>query len=242
MSVKLVFLGTRGCIAARTRRHWRHSALLVIHRRRRVLVDCGKDWLGRLEALRPHAIIITHAHSDHVGGLAEGAPVPVYATTETLAAIMRYPLPDRRATSPREPTTIEGIRFEAFPVEHSVRAPAVGYRISAGRRSVFYAPDLVRIRNRRRALSGVHLYIGDGATLVRPILRRAGEAMVGHASIRAQLEWCAKEGVARAVITHCGSHIVAGKESEVVDRIREMGAALGVDATVAHDGMELVLR
>jgi hypothetical protein len=26
---------------------------------------------------------------------------------------------------------IAGIRFEALPVEHSIRAPAVGYRVSA---------------------------------------------------------------------------------------------------------------
>jgi phosphoribosyl 1,2-cyclic phosphodiesterase len=239
--MKLVFAGTRGCIDARTKRHWRHSALMVVHERRRVLIDCGMDWLGGLDALRPHAIVITHAHADHIGGLARGASAPVYATVQSWPALARYPLQMRRTITPRSATTIEGIRFEAFRVEHSIRAPAVGYRISAGRRVVFYAPDLIRIRNRRQALSGVHLYIGDGASLIRPILRRRDHTMIGHASILTQLEWCAAEGVSRCIITHCGSHIVAGDEANVIRRICEMGDDLGVDASVAYDGWEVVL-
>jgi hypothetical protein len=31
-----------------------------------------------------------------------------------------------------------------------------------------------------------------------------------------QIGWCAKEGVPRAIITHCGSEIVAGDEMELV--------------------------
>ena len=47
------------------------------------MVDCGEDWLGRVEAIRPDAIIITHGHPDHAFGLRSGAPCPVYATSET---------------------------------------------------------------------------------------------------------------------------------------------------------------
>src|SRR5262249_17907880 len=54
---------------------------------------------------------------------------------------------------------LDGITFEAFPVEHSLRAPAVGYRISTGRTRLFYVPDVVAIRNRRRALQDVSLYV-----------------------------------------------------------------------------------
>jgi glyoxylase-like metal-dependent hydrolase (beta-lactamase superfamily II) len=47
------------------------------------MIDCGADWLARLKAVAPSAIVITHAHPDHAFGLARGAPCPVYATAET---------------------------------------------------------------------------------------------------------------------------------------------------------------
>jgi hypothetical protein len=46
-----------------------------------------------------------------------------------------FALGTRRTVLPRRPVKMRGISFEAFPVIHSIRAPAVGYRISAGRAS-----------------------------------------------------------------------------------------------------------
>jgi len=54
--------------------------------------------------------------------------------------------------------------------------------------------------------------------------------------------WCAKEGVPRAIITHCGSEIVTGDERNLAARFRAMGAERGVETRIAHDEMELVLR
>jgi uncharacterized circularly permuted ATP-grasp superfamily protein len=101
-----------------------------------------------------------------------------------------------------------GIRFEAFPVEHSLIAPAVGCRVTDGKCCVFYAPDLVRIYASAEALCGIDIYIGDGASITRPILRHRNGMLIGHASIRSQLEWCAEESMRRAIFSHCGSEIV----------------------------------
>ena len=141
-------------------------------------------------------------------------------------------------------TAIEvgGMVFEAFPVEHSVRAPTVGYRISGGRATIFYAPDVVYVHDREQALRGAKLYVGDGVTVVRSMVRRRGDALFGHAPIRTQLTWCQKEGVPRAIFTHCGTELVAGDEPSLVARIEEMARERGVRAEVAHDGMEVVLR
>jgi phosphoribosyl 1,2-cyclic phosphodiesterase len=240
--VKLTFLGTRGEIEVRRRRHWRHTSLLVSYRRRRVMVDCGADWLRLVPRIRPHAIVLTHAHPDHAWGLVRGAPCPVWATKETWASIGAYPIEVRHTLSPRHPRTIEGMRMEAFAVEHSLRAPAVGYRISAGRTRVFYAPDLVFIVERADALRGVRIYIGDGATLTRPLVRRRDDTLIGHTPVSTQLTWCAKEGVPRAIITHCGTEIVTSPHTKMVARINELAAARGVDAELAYDGLTRLVR
>ena len=89
-----------------------------------IMIDCGTDWLGRLTAIAPTAILLTHAHPDHAGGLAQGAPCPVYATSETLRLVRRCPLRDRRRMPIKKAITIGGITFKAYPVQHSIRAPA----------------------------------------------------------------------------------------------------------------------
>src|SRR6266487_3002834 len=239
--MKLTFLGTRGEIEARTRRHRMHSSLLVSYRGCNVMIDCGVDWLGKFERLRPRAIVLSRTHPDHAWGLRNGAPCPVYAPQQTWQSLQHYPIEDRRLIKDRTPTKVCGITFEAFPVEHSILSPAVGYRVRAGRARIFYAPDLIFIHERKAALDGVQLYIGDGATVMRSFVRRRGKALIGHSPVRTQLTWCQKEGVRRAIITHCGSEIVTGDERKILASLCAIAAERGVDVRIAYDGMKLTL-
>lgn len=240
--MKLTFLGTRGEIEARTKRHRMHTALMVSWQRSQVMIDCGDDWLGNVQRLKPDAIVITHAHPDHAGGLKKGAPCPVVATPETWNIIGRWPLSGQAVAHPRVPMLVCGIQFEPFSLEHSIRAPAVGYRITAGRVSVFYAPDVAGIHERQAALRGVRIYLGDGASLNRPILRKRGRSLIGHASIRTQLEWCRGAGVQQAIFTHCGSQIVAGDERAASEKLAAIAKQTGVEARIATDSLQLVVR
>jgi phosphoribosyl 1,2-cyclic phosphodiesterase len=165
----------------------------------------------------------------------------VFATKATWRLLRRYPIADKEVVSARKRMTIAGITFEAFPLEHSLRAPAVGYRISAGKTSIFYAPDVVSIHGRRDALSELDLYVGDGASITRPIVRRRDDKLIGHASIRTQLDWCAEAGVRRAIFTHCGSEIVRGDAGAVGAKVNALGRERGVEAEIALDGMELTV-
>jgi phosphoribosyl 1,2-cyclic phosphodiesterase len=240
--MKLIFLGTRGEIEARTRRHHMHSSLLVSYGGAKVMIDCGLDWLGKFARLCPNAILLTHAHPDHAWGLRNGAPCPVYAAQKTWRTLRRCKIADRQLIRERVPTEICGITFEAFAVEHSILAPAVGYRVSAGHAHIFYAPDLIFIHDRTAALKDVQIYIGDGATLTRSFIRKRGKRLIGHAPVCTQLVWCEKEGVPRAIITHCGSEIVKGDERKIGAKLRQMAAERGLEANIAHDRMPLVLR
>ena len=244
--MKVTFLGTRGYIKPKSSRHRMHTSTMIAYRGERVMIDCGESWGQRITDLKPDAIVITHPHPDHAFGLKFGSPCPVYATAEAWKNMKNFPIQKEfcRTIQPRKPERIGGITFEAFPVLHSVLAPTVGYRISAGKVTVFYVPDVAWIPNRSRAFSGIRLYIGDGATITRPLIRhekRTGQ-LIGHASIETQLGWCKKEGIPRMIVTHCGSAIVGGNEAHVRTKLQALEHSYSVGIEVAHDGMDLVLR
>jgi hypothetical protein len=154
-----------------------------------------------------------------------------------------FPIEQPIEVVPRQPIEFSGgVEAEAFPVVHSLRAPAVGYRVSAGRNVIFYVPDVIDIEGRAAALEGVRVFIGDGASLTRPLVRRDGDRLFGHTTVRAQIGWCRDAGIARALFTHCGSEIVRGDERSLGASVRAMGRERGVDARIAYDGLSLTLR
>jgi hypothetical protein len=122
------------------------------------------------------------------------------------------------------------------------RLPSAGIT-RADRYTIFYAPDVLRIRHAADALAATTLYVGDGATIKRPIMRieRQSGVAVGHASITTQLDWCARMGVRRAMFTHCGRAIVAGPP-EVEGEIAALGRARRIRTSVASDGMRIMVR
>ena len=240
--VKLTFLGTRGEIEPKTRRHRMHTSLLIVHRGKKIMLDCGESWLGKLKKVQPDYIVLTHAHPDHAFGLKQGAPCPVWATKETWNYIQKFPITQKRLIKPRTLTRIGGITFEAFPVWHSVRCPAVGYRITCQKIKFFYVPDVAYIPAIDEAFKQIQFYVGDGATLWRPMIRKnkkTGE-IFGHATIRQQLTWCKKQKVPKMIITHCGSDIVKN-EKKLLKRIEAFAQEKQIEVEIAYDGMQITL-
>jgi hypothetical protein len=75
----------------------------------------------------------------------------------------------------------------------------------------------------------------------RVLFRRRGKALIGHSPVRTQLTWCQKEGVPRAIITHCGSEIETGGEREIATKISAMAGEGGTEVGIAYDGMKVTL-
>ncbi|HMK32864.1 MAG TPA: MBL fold metallo-hydrolase, partial [Nitrosopumilaceae archaeon] len=206
--MKISFLGTRGNIKIKSKLHRRHTVTVITYRGTRVAIDCGLNWLRHVDEIHPDAFVITHAHNDHIDGLQNGSPCPVYATQATWEYLGQFPIKNGYVINYQEPFSIGSLIFEAFFVEHSFWAFAVGYRITAGATTIFCVHDLLSIKNRTAALKDVQLYIGDGASLNRPIIRYHDKIPFGHTTIMEQIKWCKKARIPRAIFTHCGSQIV----------------------------------
>lgn len=236
--MKLTFLGTRGGIKARSNLHNKHSSLLIEYYNTKIMIDCGQDWLGKIDKINPTAIIITHAHPDHVAGLKYGTNYPVYATQQTWNIIKNYNISQKHILQANKAINFGKLKIEPFAVEHSINAPAVGYKISSKKSSIFYVPDLIAIKKPKEALYNIKLYIGDGAIVTRTLLmRRKDHTPVGHAPIGLQLSWCQEQSITNAIFTHCGSEIVKSEPEAILKVIKKLGKLYNIKATIAYDGL-----
>ena len=103
------------------------------------------------EGAAPDAILLSHAHLDHVG-LLSYAPksIPVYTTSGTskmmlagsiFAGQKRLPQSQQRTIKPNEPFTIGDLKITAFAVDHSCFG-SVAFLIESGGKSLLYSGDL----------------------------------------------------------------------------------------------------
>ena len=67
--------------------------------------------VARLRGVHP-PLCVTHAHTDHAGGLANGSPRPVYATRRP-GRIGRYPIEQRRTIQAKQPFRFDSVIWQA---------------------------------------------------------------------------------------------------------------------------------
>jgi ribonuclease BN (tRNA processing enzyme) len=239
--MKLQFLGTKGYIDISSKKHKMHSSILFSYKNCRVMIDCGESFLKKIKDISPDFIVITHAHPDHAWGLKNGAPCPVFATEEAWNN-MDFPIRKKKIMPLRKKIKIGPFIFEAFPVIHSIRCQAVGYKIQAGKKKIFFVPDVVYIENIKEAFKDILFYIGDGATIYRNMVRRSKKTkeLFGHATIKSQLTWCRKNKVSKMIITHCGKDVVKN-EKKAKEIIEKMARDRGVEVKIAYDKMVLII-
>lgn len=242
--MRIEFFGTRGFVEESSRLHRGHAAILVEAGGFRLLCDFGVNRRGLLGTIRPHAIVISHAHPDHGGGLAEGTDLPVYASAVTHRIQKDLPYANRKALTAGRPARVGPFRLVAYSVVHSVRCPCMAVRLTAEGRTVVYSGDIVAFPRPEKVLPGADLYIGDGSTLTGSLVRRhPSGVLIGHTSVRAQLGWLAKAGVPRAIFSHFGRGPILMGDRALAAALRNLAAqrAPGSEVTAARDGLAVEL-
>ncbi|HEV2336431.1 MAG TPA: MBL fold metallo-hydrolase [Stellaceae bacterium] len=192
----------------------RRCSLLVESRGGALLIDTSPDLRQQLldaGTARLDAVLMTHAHADHLHGLDDVRMVnrllrnsiPIYATADTLAEIERrfgYALKPvlpgkpvyRPALTPHQitgPFSASGMMILPFAQGHGYSA-TTGFRIGP----LGYSTDVVELdEDAFAALGGVELWIVD-------CLRR--EPHPTHSHLAKTLSWIDRVRPRRAVLTH----------------------------------------
>jgi len=231
--LKLTFLGTKGEIEESNEKHRYHSSLLIVSDDDRLLIDYGTLHRYNLEELAPDALLITHAHPDHYVWLERDiqTDIPVYLTGETLA-YGKFRPSNSRVIEPDTYIAEGSFKFLAYRVLHSIRCPAVGYKVKMQNKTLVYNSDLVDIVNKAEVLADVDYYIGDGSAIKANLVRRRGEALFGHTRMTTQMNWCRKYGIDHIIFTHLGRESIAAEDEFARDH---------PEAILAYDGMEVVI-
>jgi ribonuclease BN (tRNA processing enzyme) len=232
------FPGTKGEIEESSTRHKYHSSLTLGYKSTRALIDLGVKYNPVLmrEINDFDFILITHAHPDHyIWTLKneERIKIPVY-TTKVTFDYGKYKPKNYRIIEPDTEVRLRDLKVTAYRVIHSLRCPAVAYKIR-GDRSIVYAPDIVDFeKDKSSILEGIDLLIADGSSLNVNMVRRKDDKLFGHTRIGTTIGWCKKYGINQLIITHCGKQVVTMDEHELEKKIREYSEGK-VEVKVAYD-------
>jgi len=227
------------CDPADPRNRRRRGSLLIESGGRTILIDTSPDLREQLidaRVQRIDAVLLTHAHADHLHGLDDlrminqlmGNPIPFHASPAALAeATQRFGYGFRPVTPGKPvyrpaltPIEIDG-PFEAaglpvvpFTQSHGF-SETLGFRIGAAA----YSTDVVELDDDAfEALAGIELWVVD-------CLRR--EPHPTHAHLAKALAWIGRVRPRRAVLTHMDQSL----------DYRELSAELPPGVEPGHDGL-----
>lgn len=209
-----------------------------------IVIDTSLDF--REQALthripRVDAVLVTHAHADHIFGLddvrryntMQGTVIPVYASPGTVADLRRIftyintDHPEPGVFRPRldfievcAPFVVGAMRIEPLPIVHG-RVDTYGFRLDAGGRSLGYVPDCKRMADAAvERFHGVDVMILDG-------LRHRTHPT--HQTLEEAVALLGRIGARQSYLTHLCHDLDHG----------ETQMALPAGLSVSHDGLIL---
>ena len=131
---------------------------------------------------------------------------------------------------------VGGLAIEPFEVIHSLRCPAVCYKIKNAK-TILYVPDIVDIKeSKEQVFKGIDILVADGSSISINMVRQKDGKLFGHAMIKTIVNWCKKYNIPKLIITHIGKQIVSMPEEEAIEKIYQYSDGMP-DFLIAYDGM-----
>ncbi len=209
-----------------------------------ILVDVTRHFSVQAPALGGiDAVLLTHAHRDACGGLAQlrawlrergGGPVALYAAPGTLADVRRrFARLDHLelvAVGEAEQQRCGPWRMSALEVPHAAHpyTPTYAWRISAAGFTLVYASDVASLTSQLRAFAaGASLLVVDGAMW----RRRLFSHLTADEALPALCEW----DVERIALTQIG------RSAPPHEALASAVGRLCARAFPAYDGLEVAL-
>jgi len=238
----------------------RNTSLLIRYahpdgRVRNVIIDVGKffweaalEWFVRYRVPTIDAVLLTHAHSDAVGGLdslrdwttTRGEPLPIYVRADDFDAVskMHFYLVDESESTGgggvarldfrlmnESPFEVEGVRFTPLPVWHGKPVSTFGFRFG----DVSYISDVSEIpASTEELLAGTELLVLDA---LRPEHRHTS-----HFILEESLEAVRRIRPRRTLLTDMTHNF---DHDPTNARLAELRDAEGLDVQLAYDGQRV---
>lgn len=206
------------------------ACALLEHGTERTLIDCGTTSLLALRrfAIDPQsvdAVLLTHFHGDHVGGIpwlvldAQFAdrerPLVVAGprgVAERITATMEDVVRGLSRTkqrfelrfveyAERAPVAVGSLAVTAYPVDHTPGSEPVALRVAVGERVLAVSGDTTWTDTLLEVARGADLFLAEGYSYEKRIPY--------HLSVRALVDHRAALGARRIVVTHVGEETLA---------------------------------
>ncbi len=216
------------------------SSVLISLNAFNILIDSGPDFRAQMLAeniTRLHAILLTHAHKDHIGGLDDvrafnhlmQKPMDIYAKNDVISALKReYPYAFETCKYPGAPEfKVHEIENQIFDVENIKVTPIevmhwnlkiLGFRIY----DFAYITDANAIADKEKEkIKGLEV-------LVINALRK--EKHISHFNLEEALDLIKELKPQKAYLTHIGHQM---GEHDVIQKL------LPKNVFIAYDGLKI---
>jgi len=209
--MKLTFLGTRGEVEKSSKFHKNNSAIRLETHDKVILLDFGASWQGKLKFINPDYIWISQPYPEHALGLkGEETDIPVFMSKETSDKLpeSQFPLKNRQI--------VEGnFKFGSI-VANQISTSGLVIETDEGK--VGYFPSILDSPD-KSLLKELSIYIGDGSSLTKDIVKNVKGKRVGHKSMVAQLKQIPTRKI---IFTHLGEETIKMKHEELIQKMSEL--------------------